>query len=214
MRRCSQVRALLILMSAVALGGAGCGQLAAPSHVHAGLAAASRAPDPTRTGPDLPQAPARPVRPVAAHRAIEFAQRMLASAIVPPGSRALVRLRNPHIADPGLLQIACNPFEDVTEWWVVPGSPGRVAAFLNAHVPHGMTVGVRDGHGTIHRAPGPEFESDLTAGMHLHGALDFTFAAVGRKTKLRVDAVDVPVGAFCVGIGYGQGTGPSPTPTK
>lgn len=96
---------------------------------------------------------------------------------------------------------ACNPIEDAIELWLVPGSPDDLMTFLLAHVPAGMRAGA---YGTGSQPIGVTtsyFVADVPPGNDPANTLVFTFAAAGRDTGLRVDALAVPVGAGCHSAG-------------
>jgi hypothetical protein len=139
-----------------------------------------------------------PVAPTAAQHAIAAALRMVATAILPPGSRAASRRPANVPVEPFQLP-ACNPIEDATELWLVPGTPGDLTTFLRAHVPAGMRA---EAYGATSQPIGVTtsyFVADLPEGNRQVNTLVFTFASAGRDTGLRVDAVTVPVGADCSG---------------
>jgi hypothetical protein len=96
---------------------------------------------------------------------------------------------------------ACDPIEDATELWLVPGSPEALMTFLRASPPAGMTA---QAYGTGSQPIGVTtsyFVADVPPGNDPANTLVFTFAPAGRDTGLRVDALAVPAGSACHSAG-------------
>jgi hypothetical protein len=187
------------LTFAVALAATGCGQSPAPPPAHAARIGSAGVRVRTINGSDLPASP-MPVTPAAGQHAIAAAIRTAASAILPPGSRAVSR--RPANVPPEPFQLsACNPIEDATELWLVPGFAEDLMTFLRANPPAGMTA---QAFGTGGQPTGDAttyFVADVPPGNQPANTLVFTFAAAGRDTGLRVDALSVPAGAACASAG-------------
>src|SRR5260370_37670697 len=154
-----------------------------------------------------PPVPARPIAPAAQQDAVAEANRLLASAVLPPGSRPVAHLPGRHLAGPAQLP-ACNPIEDATRLWAIPEAPTPLSAFLVSHVPTNMTNQVHGGS-TFRGVPISYVVVDARTASS-SDELVFTFARVGSWTGLRVDAVTVLRGATCLGGGSGRGSGDRP----
>jgi hypothetical protein len=137
--------------------------------------------------------------------ALAEASRLLRSALVPPGSRAVAYLPGHALSGPAQL-IACSELEEATRLWITTQAPAATTAFLTGHVPAGMFNEVQGGSTSAGRstsfivtdAPMARRGDAMWFGP-AHAELVFTFASLGGRTGLRVDAVTVPEGASCLG---------------
>jgi hypothetical protein len=191
---------LISVAGALAFAGTGCGLSSAPSHQQSAMIAAAEARVRTIAGVPAPL-PVRPVTPVARRVAVAAAVRMLAGAVAPPGARAVASLSDRYLDGAAQLP-GCNPVEDGTRLWLVPGSGGSLARFLLTHLPAGMRNQVAGGS-TASGVPTSYVIVDVPGGNHPQGSLVFTFARIGSDTGLRVDALTVPSGADCASGGGG-----------
>ena len=134
------------------------------------------------------------------------AERMLDAAVVPPGSVQVFFLPGAVFAQPSQ-EPACAPRVDQARYWMVPGDPRDIAAFLRAHPPPGipnsgagqLTTGGRTiSYDVIDAEPG--------GGGGSPAELDLTVAGIGGGIAgIRADAEVVPEGATCTYSG-----GPAP----
>ena len=138
------------------------------------------------------------------------ADRMLDAAIVPPGSVPVFSLPGGVFAQPSQ-QPGCTPLIDQTRYWMVPGDPRGIAAFLRAHAPPGIP---NNGAGWSGTAGGQTISYDVLDtergnSENSPADLDFTVAALGPgMTGIRADAeVAAADGATC---SYSGGPGPAP----
>jgi hypothetical protein len=201
---------LIGVVSAIALGGTGCGQSPAPSpkqparsHDRVALTAATRVRVRIINGTDQAQPPMRITREAREH-AVAAAIRMVKSAVLPPGSRDVTRLPGKTLSEPAQLS-ACDPLADATTLWLVSGSAGRLTTFLVGHVPPGMSND-ETGSSTLRGVTTSYSVADVPRGKHPpQETLVFTFWPVGRAHAigLRVDALTVPSGALCMSAGSG-----------
>jgi len=140
------------------------------------------------------------------------AERMLDAAVVPPGSVQVIFLPGAVFAQPSQ-EPACTPLIDQTRYWMVPGDPQDIAAFLRAHAPPGIP---NNGTGQLSTTGGQPISYDvLDAERGKSGGfpaeLDLTVAALGAGTAgIRADAEVVPADATCT---YSGGPAPLPAPT-
>ncbi len=200
---------LIGVVTAIAVGGAGCGQVAAVSHNqparsrdNAVLTAAPRVRVRIINGID-PQQPAMRIKRRARRRAVTASVRMVTSAILPKGAREVARLHDKYLREPGEVS-ACDPIVDATTLWRVRKSAGKLEHFLIHHVPRGMT---NDGTGSTSSGgvTTSYLVSDVPSGKQAaERTLLFTFARVGRATELRVDGLTIPSGAVCMSGGGGD----------
>ena len=127
------------------------------------------------------------------------AERMLDAAIVPPGAMQVFFLPGAVFAQPAQ-EPACAPVTDLTRYWMVPGDPQDIAAFLRAHPPPGIP---NRGAGQLSAAGGQTISYDVIDAEpgNSEGApaeLDITVATLGAGIAgIRADAEVVPVGATC-----------------
>ena len=139
------------------------------------------------------------------------AGRMLDAAVVPPGSVQVFFLPGGVFAQPSQ-EPACAPLIDQVRYWMVPGDPRDIAAFLRSHAPPGIP---NNGEGQLSTAGGQTISWDvIDAERGNRGGspaeLDFTVAALGAGIAgIRADAVVVPGGATCA---YSGGPAPVPAP--
>jgi len=140
------------------------------------------------------------------------AERMLDAAILPPGSVQVLFLPGGAFAQPSQ-EPACAPLIDQTRYWMVPGDPQDIAAFLRAHAPPGIP---NNGTGQLSTTGGQPISYDvLDAERGKSGGfpaeLDLTVAALGAGVAgIRADAEVVPADATCT---YSGGPAPLPAPT-
>jgi hypothetical protein len=136
------------------------------------------------------------------------AERMLDAAVVPPGSVPVFFLPGAVFAQPSQ-EPACTPLIDQARYWVVPGDPQDIAAFLRAHAPAGIP---NSGEGELSTADGQTISYDVfdaePGNSEVSPAnLDITVAALGAgMAGIRADAEVVPADATCTRSG-----GPAPT---
>src|SRR5215813_4092213 len=122
------------------------------------------------------------------------AERMLDAAVVPPGSVQVIFLPGAVFAQPSQ-EPACTPLIDQTRYWMVPGDPQDIAAFLRAHAPPGIP---NNGTGQLSTTGGQPISYDvLDAERGKSGGfpaeLDLTVAALGAGVAgIRADAEVVP----------------------
>ena len=139
------------------------------------------------------------------------AERMLDAAIVPPGAMQVFFLPGAVFAQPAQ-EPACAPVTDLTRYWMVPGDPQDIAAFLRAHPPPGIP---NRGAGQLSAAGGQTISYDVIDAEpgNSEGApaeLDITVATLGAGIAgIRADAEVVPAGATC---SYSGGPAPVPAP--
>jgi hypothetical protein len=125
--------------------------------------------------------------------------RMLDAIIVPAGAVRVSGLPGTAFAQPSV-EPACSPLTDDVRYWVVPGSPADVAAFLAAHTPRGLP---NDATGSLVLAAGQAISytvSDAPQDSRLASPaeLNFTTAALpGGMTGIRADAEVAPADAVC-----------------
>jgi len=197
---------LVGVVSAIALGGTGCGQSpavphsqASPSHSRATVATATQVRVRIINGTDFQQPPG-PVTQSAKRHAVAAATRMVTMAIVPPGSSAVARLDGKDLTEPAQVS-ACDPIVDATTLWLVRESAGKLTTFLVHHVPRGMRND-EAGSMTSGGVTTSYSVADMPMGKHPpQRTLVFTFAPVGRATGLRVDALTIPSRAVCMNAG-------------
>jgi hypothetical protein len=210
---------LIGVVSALALGGTGCGQLPAASHKEPArshgrvtVTAATRVRVRIINGIG-PVEPGAHITRAARQHAVAAAIRIVSSAILPPGFREVARLPGSNLSEPAQ-EVACNPIVDATTLWLLRGPAGDLAAYLVDHVPPGMT---NDGTGSLTSGgvTTSASVSDIPRGKHpAQQTLIFTFGSVGRAgaTGLRVDALAVPSSAVCMSAGGNAVAVPSPSP--
>jgi hypothetical protein len=199
---------LVGVVSAIALGGTGCGQSpavshnqSAPSPARTTLAATTRVRVRIINGMDAQQRP-QPITQAAKRHAVAAAIRMVTMAIVPPGSSDVAHLGGRDLTEPAQVS-ACDPIVDATTLWLIRGSAGRLTTFLLRHVPRGMRND-EAGSMTSGGVTTSYSVADVPAGKHPpQRTLVFTFAPVGRATGLRVDALTIPSRASCMSAGGG-----------
>jgi hypothetical protein len=139
------------------------------------------------------------------------AERMLDAAVVPPGSVQVFFLSGPVFAQPSQ-EPACAPLIDQARYWMVPGDPQDIAAFLRAHAPPGIP---NNGEGQLSTAGGQTIsydviDAELGNSKGSPAELDITVAALGAgMAGIRADAEVVPAGATCA---YSGGPAPAPVP--
>lgn len=137
------------------------------------------------------------------------AERMLDAAVVPPGSVPVFFLPGAVFARPSQ-EPACTPLIDQARYWMVPGDPQEIAAFLRAHAPPGFP---NSGEGQLSTASGQAisydvFDAERGTSEGPPAELDITVAALGAGTAgIRADAEVVPAGATC---SYSGGPAPAP----
>jgi len=134
---------------------------------------------------------------------------MLDAAILPAGAAEVAALPG-HVFSEPFEEPACHPLTDEVRYWVVPGGPADVAAFLTAHAPWWLPG---DGTGSLAGSGGGVISYDVTdtprsRGRGTSAALVFTVAALsGGVTGIRADAEVVPPGAECTRSGSVAGGG-------
>jgi hypothetical protein len=207
---------LIGVVSAIALGGTGCGQSPAPLHKqparsddHAALTAATRVRVRIINGIG-PVEPGAHITRAARQHAVAASIRIVSSAVLPRGSREVARLPGRNLSEPAQIS-ACDPIVEATTLWLIHGSAGDLADFLVDHVPPGMT---NQGTGSLTSGgvTTSESVSDIPGGKHPpQETLLFTFGPAGRAgaTGLRVDALTVPSGAVCMSAGGNAAPVPS-----
>jgi hypothetical protein len=210
---------LIGVVSAIALGGTGCGQAPAPLHNqparsddHTAMTATSRVRVRIINGMG-PAEPAMHITGEAKQHAVAAAIRMVKSAVLPPGSRDVARLPGKTLSEPAQVS-ACDPIVDATTLWLVRGSAESLTTFLAGHVPPGMRND-ETGSSTSGGVTTSYSVADMPLGKHPpQRTLVFTFWPVSRAraTRLRVDALTVPSGALCLSGGDGTAV-PSPAHT-
>jgi hypothetical protein len=127
------------------------------------------------------------------------AERMLDAAVVPPGSVQVFVLPGAVFAQPSQ-KPACAPLIDQARYWMVPGDPQDIAAFLRAHPPPGIP---NSSAGQLSTAGGQTISYDAIDAERgdsrgSPAELDFTVAALGAgMAGIRADAEVVPVDATC-----------------
>jgi hypothetical protein len=194
------------VVGAIALGATGCSlgpdpmQHTQPTRPddHAALTGASRVHVRITNGTDPAQAPVR-VTPAASQHAVAAAIRIVKSAILPGGSRAIAQLPGKNLSEPAQVS-ACDPIVDATTLWLISGSASKLTAFLVHHVPPGMT-NQETGSSTSGGVTTSDSVADVPRGKHPpQETLIFTFGPAGRANTigLRVDALTVPSGALCM----------------
>jgi hypothetical protein len=135
--------------------------------------------------------------------------RMLDAAVVPPGSVQVFFLPRAVFAQPSR-KPACAPLIDQARYWMVPGDPQDIAAFLRAHPPPGIP---NSGAGRLSTAASRTISYDVMDAERGNSEgspaeLDITVAALGAGIAgIRADAEVVPAGATCTYSG-----GPAPVP--
>ena len=140
------------------------------------------------------------------------AERMLDAAVVPPGSVPVFFLPGAVFAQPAQ-EPACAPLIDQARYWIVPGDPPDIAAFLRAHAPPGIP---NRSAGQLSTAGGQTISYDVMDEERGNGEappaeLDITVAALGAGIAgIRADAQVVPADATC---SYSGGPAPVPRPT-
>jgi len=210
---------LIAMFAGIVLAGTGCGLLpTAPSvsHPQASHPSASHAPASqtpashasirgwvrTTAGTPIPPMAGR-VTAASRHQAIADADRLLVSAVMPPGSRPVAQLPESAVAQPAQLP-GCDPVEDAGRFWVLPQAPAAVTAFLVSHVPAGTRNSVQGGSTSEGRLTSFVVVDDASRRGRDRKLVDtgaelvFTFAPFGGQTELRVDAVTIPRGAVCL----------------
>ena len=139
------------------------------------------------------------------------AERMLYAIVVPPGSLQVSFLPGDVFAQPSQ-EPACTPLIDQARYWMVPGDPQDIAAFLRAHAPPGIPYG---GEGQLITAGGQTISYDVIDAERGNSGgspakLDITVAALGAgMAGIRADAEVVPAGATC---SYAGGPAPVSAP--
>jgi hypothetical protein len=139
------------------------------------------------------------------------AERLLDAAVVPPGSVPVFFLPGAVFAQPSQ-ELACAPLIDQARYWVIPGDPQDIAAFLRAHAPPGIP---NSGEGELSTTGGQTISYDVFDAEpgHSEGSpadLDITVAALGAgMAGIRADAEVVPADATCTRSG---GRAPVPAP--
>ena len=139
------------------------------------------------------------------------AERMLDAAVVPPGSVPVFFLPGAVFAQPSQAP-ACTRLIDQARYWMVPGDPRDIAAFLRAHAPPGIP---NSGAGRLSMAGGQTISYDVIDAERGNSGgspaeLDFSVAALGAGIAgIRADAEVVPAGATC---SYSGGPAPVPAP--
>jgi hypothetical protein len=134
---------------------------------------------------------------------------MLDAAVVPPGSVPVFFLPGAVFGQPSQGP-ACAPLIDQARYWMVPGDPQDIAAFLRAHAPPGIP---NSGEGQSSTAGGRTISYDVfdTEPGNSEGSpaeLDITVAALGAgMAGIRADAEVAPADATCTRSG-----GPAPVP--
>jgi hypothetical protein len=127
------------------------------------------------------------------------AERMLDAAVVPPGSVPVFFLPGAVFAQPSQ-EPACAPLIDQARYWMAPGDPQDIAAFLRAHPPPGIP---NSGEGQLSTTGGQTISYDLLdaergSSEGSPAELDITVAALGAgMAGIRADAEVVPAGATC-----------------
>jgi hypothetical protein len=134
---------------------------------------------------------------------------MLDEVIVPGGARRVAHAPGTRLGVPAQ-SVVCNPLIDDARYWLVPGSPATLVAFLGTHVPVGMA---KSGNGAL-TSGGVVRSYDVVDAPANQKVVDdsvvFTLAAVGpHSTGLRIDAMTVPTGADCMSGGGMSGGGMS-----
>ena len=136
---------------------------------------------------------------------------MLDAAVVPPGSVPVFFLPGAVFAQPPQ-EPACGPLIDQARYWIVPGDPQDIAAFLRVHPPPGIP---NSGTGRLSTPGGQTISYDVIDAEpgNSEGSpaeLDITVAALGAGIAgIRADAEVVPAGATC---SYSGGPAPVPAP--
>lgn len=137
-----------------------------------------------------------------------LASMMLDAVILPPGAAGVPVLPGASFSQPSAAP-ACDPLIDEARYWVVPGSPADVAAFLEAHAPSWLpSVGT----GTLSNSGGV-VNYDVTyepRGMGFGDpiGLDITVAALpSGLTGMRADAEVIPPSAECTRSGGAASSG-------
>ena len=139
------------------------------------------------------------------------AERMLDAAVVPPGSVPVFFLPGAVFAQPSQAP-ACTRLIDQARYWMVPGDPRDIAAFLRAHAPPGIPNKSAGWSGT---GGGQTISYDVIDTERGNGGgspaeLDITVAALGAgMVGIRADAEVVPGGATCSYSGA-----PEPAPVR
>ena len=139
------------------------------------------------------------------------AERMLDAAVVPPGSVPVFFLPGAVFAQPSRGP-ACAPLIDQVRYWMVPGDPQGIAAFLRAHAPAWIP---NSGEGRSSTGGGQTISYDvMDAERGSNGGspaeLDITVAALGAGIAgIRADAEVVPADATC---SYSGGPAAVPAP--
>jgi hypothetical protein len=129
-----------------------------------------------------------------------------------PGSAQVFLLPGAVFAQPSQ-KPACAPLVDQTRYWMVPGDPQDIAAFLQAHAPPGIP---NSGAGQLSTTGGQTISYDVIDAERGNSGgspaeLDFTVAALGAgRAGIRADAEVVGDGATC---SYSGGPGPAPAAT-
>ncbi len=132
----------------------------------------------------------------ARRQAAAEATSLMAEAVLPPGSSQMADLSGAAFTEPSQ-SIGCNLIEDDVTLWILPETAQVVSTFLLRHVPPSMTMRVSGGT-TISGELLSDIVTDASSAPHGQDSeLEFTFAPVGSKTGLRVDALAVPASAEC-----------------
>jgi hypothetical protein len=124
---------------------------------------------------------------------------MLDAIVVPPGSVPVFFLPGAVFAQPSQ-EPGCAPLIDQARYWVVPGDPQDIAAFLRAHAPPGIP---NNGEGELSTTGGQTISYDVFDAEpgHSEGSpadLDISVAALGAgMAGIRADAEVVPADATC-----------------
>jgi hypothetical protein len=139
------------------------------------------------------------------------AERMLDAAVVPPGSVPVFFLPGAVFAQPSR-EPGCAPLIDQVRYWMVPGDPQDIAAFLRAHAPSWIP---NSGEGQSSTAGGQTIsynvmDAERVSSQGSPAELNITVAALGAGIAgIRADAEVVPAGATC---SYSGGPAPVPAP--
>lgn len=141
------------------------------------------------------------------------AERLLDAAVLPAGSVQVSFLPGAVFAQPSQ-EPACAPVVDQARYWMVPGDPQDIAAFLRAHAPPGIP---NTGQGRLSTADGQTISYDVIDAERGNSEaspaqLDITVAALGAgMAGIRADAEVVSAGATCT---YSGGSAPLPRPPR
>ena len=125
-------------------------------------------------------------------RADADAARIIASFPRPPGAVSTGLIAS--LTAPGEGPAATPDVATATQWWLAPGRPQAVLAWIRAHVPAGFTLG-GTGSGSYGSAPGApsqswtdQFELPPVPGVLTERWLVVVVVADGDQTAIRADA--------------------------